>query len=128
MKKNILLAALSSVLILTFSVACGENTTSDNDDNTSDEVVTTVTDNPASKLTGISTDGSSGTINEDDAKAMALTHAELEAEDVSSINVEKEQDGDYVLYMVTFETEEWTYEYNILGSNGAILYNDKLAK
>ncbi len=64
---------------------------------------------------------STGDIGEDEAKAVALSHAGLLEEEVTSLLVEKDWDDGRLEYDVDFWQEMVEYEFTIDGATGAVL-------
>ena len=64
-------------------------------------------------------------IGEEQAKAIALQHADLTEADVTRLRVEYEIDDGVKQYDVEFHHGEYEYEYEINATSGAILSADK---
>ncbi len=66
-----------------------------------------------------------GALTAEEAKAAALAHAGLTAEQVSRLRTEYDVDDGIPVYEVDFVCDGWEYEYEIHGETGAILEWDK---
>lgn len=62
-----------------------------------------------------------GEITAEEAKAIALTHADLTAEEVRYLRVEYEIDDGLPQYEVNFHRDRWEYDYEIDARTGNIL-------
>lgn len=67
----------------------------------------------------------SALLSEEDAKAIALDHARLSAEDVTGLWVELDYDDGRPEYDVRFRYNYLEYEYEIHGESGRILSYDR---
>ncbi len=70
------------------------------------------------------TESASGSITQEDAKRIALTHAGLAESDVSRLRVELDRDDGRSVYEVEFDVGRTEYSYDINAADGKILEYD----
>ncbi len=65
------------------------------------------------------------TITAEEAKAVALAHAGLTAEQAARVKAELDREDGRLVWEVEFRFEGWEYEYEILAEDGKILHSEK---
>ena len=82
-------------------------------------------------MTGNSSNNSMGSdslvakISKDEAKKIALKHANLAEKDISDLEIELESDDGAPAYEVTFDTKTEEYDYHIDAATGKIISSKK---
>ena len=130
MKKAIVLV-ISVLCIMSLAVGCSakemENTGSDiqsSVNSAEDKIesgINDITDNDSS----MSSDSSAAKISKDEAKKIALKHANLTDKDISDLEIELENDNGVPTYEVTFDTKTDEYDYHIDAATGKIVSSKK---
>ena len=82
-----------------------------------------VTQTPAAPPT--ETEPKPADVTAEEAKALALAHAGLTAEQVGRVKVEKDREKGIWVYEVEFQNGRWEYDYEIHAQSGKILEWDK---
>ncbi|MEE1198228.1 MAG: PepSY domain-containing protein [Acutalibacteraceae bacterium] len=130
MKKAIVLV-ISVLCIMSLAVGCSakemENTGSDiqsSVNSAEDKIesgINDITDNDSS----MGSDSSMEKISKDEAKKIALKHANLTDKDISDLEIELENDNGVPTYEVTFDTKTDEYDYHIDAATGKIVSSKK---
>ncbi len=68
---------------------------------------------------------STAKITADEAKKIALKHANLSEADVSDVDIELERDNGVLNYEITFDTKTTEYDYHIDANTGDIISSSK---
>ena len=66
-------------------------------------------------------------VSAEEAKAAALQHASLTAEQVKNVTCEKEEDDGVVYYEISFTADGFEYDYEISAADGKVLSSEKEA-
>ena len=130
MKKAIVLV-ISVLCIMSLAVGCSakemENTGSDiqsSVNSAEDKIesgINDITDNDSS----MGSESSAAKISKDEAKKIALKHANLTDKDISDLEIELENDNGVPTYEVTFDTKTDEYDYHIDAATGKIVSSKK---
>lgn len=89
-----------------------------------------VTPGPEQQTTAQGTGKESGTeqqtagITEEEAKTIALEHANVQESDVTGIRVKKDREDGYDIYDVEFYVQNKEYDYEVSVTDGAIIQSD----
>lgn len=104
-----------------------ENQTNSNTQNFNEsKVQTPVAPNTQSSTQSTQTGTENKTLlTKDEAKAIALKHAQLKENEVFDLEVELDREGGTVLYEINFETREFEFEYDIDATSGKIIKEHK---
>ena len=107
--KKLFVFALITVLLLALAGCGGKNT------KTAGET------QAAAANQGTPTEATAPEVTEEEAKAIALEHAELTADQVTGLVAHREQDDGQVEWEVEFRVDRTEYEYTIHAETGLIL-------
>lgn len=64
-------------------------------------------------------------ITKEEAKAIVLEHAELDAEEISRYKIELDKDGRRLVYEIEFDSGRYEYDYEVNAETGRIIKAEK---
>ena len=131
--KKIIALAFSLVLILSL-VACGKNNNLGNNISNGASSIVSDTESIISDITGNNSsnnnnnsnnNSASAKISRDEAKTIALKHAELDEKNVTGLDIDLDRDNGSLEYEIEFHSGGMEYDYDINATTGEIINSHK---